>query len=461
MNGFNINMRRVVAAAMVGNALEIYDLVIYGYFATIIATHFFPQQDKFTAIASTFAIFFIGYLARPLGALFFGRMGDNFGRKPALITSITLMALSTGGIGLLPDYAAMGMWATLLLLVLRLLQGFSCGGELIGSMIFVIEHAPRAQRGFYGSFVEAGLMSGLLLASLVAYLIHTNFSDAVVVAWAWRLSFLSGVLIGWIGLFMRRRVPETELFQQTIRMPQHYLKTYREYANHIPRTILIIGMTLFSCVLSYLIYVFLVTYMSNVLHYTMRQALSVNIVSITLLVLLMPWVGKLSDHIGRRPVMVLALIGSVIWIWPYFSLLQQHNLALALLAQCVMTIFATAYIAIAMVTSIEIVPTHLRFTVVAFAYAITLSLFGGMTPLVATLLLKTTHSYLGLALLLLICGLISLITVYKVRETKPKTIEKSIEESISQIARNMLANGDSVEKVAAVTGLSEREVTEM
>ena len=197
--------------------------------------------------------------------------------------------------------------------------------------------------------------------------------------------------------------------------------------------------------------------MSSVLHYTMRQALGVVIVSVTLLVLLQPWAGVLSDRIGRRPVMALALIGGMLWIGPYFWLLQQHNLLLALLAQCVMTLFAAAYIAVAMVTSIEIIPIHLRFGVVAFAYAVTLSVFGGSTPLIATLLLKTSLSYYGLMLYIVVCGLISLFAVYKVRETR--YVPKSVDQTIMELARDMLSNGDSIEKVAAVIGCrSETEI---
>jgi len=348
----------------------------------------------------------------------FGRIGDQLGRKPALLISIWLMALSTCGIGLIPDYDTIG-GPILLLLNLRIFQGISCGGELIGSMIFVVEHAPRAQRRFYGSFVEAGLMSGLLLASLVAWLIHTSFSDAVVTAWAWRLPFLLGILIGLIGWFIRRSVPETQLFKESIRLPDHYLKRYREYTNYAPNALLIIGMMLFSCVLSYLIYVFLITYMSNTLHYTMRQALSVNIVSITLLVLLMPWIGKLSGRIGRRPVMGLALMGGIVWKWPYFLLIQQ-NLAVALLAQLVMTLFAAAYFASSVITIVEMIPVHMRFSIVAFTYAIAVTLFGSMTPFIALLLVKTKYYSFSLALYLTVCALISSIAVYKVRETRCK-----------------------------------------
>ena len=462
MNLFDNNMRRVITAAILGNALEIYDIVIYGFFASAIARNFFPQEDKITGLVSSFAIFFIGYLARPLGALFFGRIGDNFGRKPALLASISLMAISTCGIGLIPDYDTIG-GPILLLLNLRLLQGFSCGGELIGSIIFLVEHAPKNQRGFYAALGIMGSGVAFLLASLIAWLIHISFSDAAVVSGVWRLPFLGGALIGWVGWFMRRRIPETELFQQTIRMPEYYLRAYSEYAKQLRNGIIIVTLTLFSAVLGYLIYVFMVTYMTSVLRYTHAQALSIIILSTSVLVLLEPLMGKLSDHIGRRSVMALALIGSVIWIWPYFWLLQQQNILLASLAQLVITLFASAYIGAKAATIVEIIPVHLRFTVSAFAYAVALSLFGGVTPLGATLLIKATHSPYSLALGVTLCALISAIAVYKVRETSgaPKYIKKGTDEDITQIAHNMLANGDSVEQVAAVTGLSKIEVAKI
>ena len=392
-------------------------MMIYTFLASTIAQHFFPKQDKLTGIASVFAIFFVGYLARPLGALFFGRIGDKLGRKPALITSIGLMAVSTCGIGLIPDYATIG-GPILLLLNLRLLQGFSCGGEVIGSIIFVVEHAPRANRGFYAGFTDAGGYLGLLFASLVSWLIQRSFSPSAVNNWAWRLPFLLGLVVGLVGWFMRRRVPETQIFLESIRMPKSYLRLYREYANQIPNALTIIGLMLFGTVLLYLVYVFSITYMTSVLHYTQQQALSINIVSIILLILSEPWLGKLSDKIGRRPLMAFALMGSIIGIWPFFFLLQQQSVAIALLAKLVITIFATAYFAALGVTIVEIVPVHLRFSVVTFSNAIAISLFGGITPFIATILIKVTHSYFSIAAYIVVCALISLIAVYKVRETK-------------------------------------------
>lgn len=414
-----IKMSRIVAAAMSGNILEFYDMLVYAFLAPIIAQNFFPKEDKLAGIASTFAIFFIGYLARPLGAIVFGRIGDTIGRKPALITSIWLMAFSTFCLGLLPGYQTIGLWAPLLLLFMRLIQGLSFGSELTNSIIFVVEHAPLANRGFYGSFGKVGFSLGLLLASFITWMIHTLFSPSEVLAWAWRLPFLLASLGGFVGWLARRGVPETQSFLEIHQLPDTYFGLRRHYAKQLRPALFIIGIVLFGSVLGYLIYVFFITYMTDVLHYTAQQALSIEISSVILLVLLEPWMGKLSDRIGRRPLLAFAMINSVIWIGPYFFLLQQHNLALALLAQCVMTLFMAAYYAIDIVTMVEIVPVQIRGTVVSVAYAVAASLFAGMTPFLATLLIKVTHAYISLVIYVTIAALISLLTVYKVRETKP------------------------------------------
>ena len=413
-----MKMLRVVCSALAGNALEFYDLTVYGIFASTIRQNFFPQQNKLVGIISVFAIFFFGYLARPLGAVFFGQVGDNYGRKPALLISVVLMALSTSAIGLLPDYHMIGVWAPMLLLFIRLLQGFSCGGEFTGSIIFVVEHASPTNRGFYGSIGMIGFAAGLLMASLVGWLVHHNFSELQVTHWAWRLPFFLALLGGLVSYFVRRHVNETELFLEMPRLPNTYSSLFRNYTRQVRPTVLMVFIKLFASVTTYLFYIYMVTYMTNRLGYTESQALSINIVSLILLVFLEPWMGKLSDHFGRRPLMAFTIIGSVLWVWPYFWLLQQHDFLMALLAQMVMTVFLSAYLGFVIVIMVEIVPVQTRFTVVSLAYSVESSLFSGTTPLIAALLINMTHSSFSLVFYVWGCALISAIALYLVEETK-------------------------------------------
>lgn len=313
-------MLKIISAAIAGNGLEFYELSVYGYLAPVFAQNFFPNADKLTGIASVFAIFFVSYLARPLGAILFGWIGDTLGRKPALLVSIVSMACSTVAIGLLPTYQAVGILAPLLLLFMRIFQGISCGGEYPGSMIFLVEHAPPTKRGFYGSFGEQGVSLGFLLAMFTVWLLHRLFNDTAVVAWAWRLPFLFGLLIGLLGWFVRRHVSETQLFTDTTTLqPDNVVGFYRQYMINIRFILLIMGITLFGMAIGHVVYVFVVTYMSSVLHYTMRQALSIEIISMSFMLLLMPMAGKLSDCVGRRSLLVFSIIASTLWACPIFG----------------------------------------------------------------------------------------------------------------------------------------------
>ncbi len=345
------------------------------------------------------------------------------GRKPALLLSIWLIAISTFLLGLLPTFQTIGIWAPILLVLVRLLQGLSSGGEFTGSIIFVVEHVEQKRRNFFGSLGMLGISLGLLLASFIAWLINLTFNHQQVLDWAWRIPFwlaLAGGLLGW---FIRRSVTEPDLFKESKQLvdAQSYLSHKRELSKRLKQGMIILGITLFGVALTYLIYIFVVTYMSTILHYTTRQTLTINISSVILLVLLEPCMGKIADKVGRRPLMLFAIIGSIIWVFPYFILLQYHQLIWAFFAQSIMTVFASAYFAVATVAMIESVAIKKRFSIVSFFYALGASIFGGGTPFIATLLVKLTDSYLSLSIYLIFCAILSLWAVYKLREPSIKS----------------------------------------
>lgn len=203
---------RAVAAAVAGNVLEWYDFAVYAYMATVLSRKFFPPGDEITALLATFAAFGVGFVVRPLGGILIGRLGDVKGRKAALLATIALMALGTVLIGLIPTYRQIGPFAPALVLLARLMQGFSAGGEWGGSTAFIVEWAPEARRGLYGSLQQCSVAGGLLLGSGVAALVTTVLDPGIAEGWGWRVPFLLGGLIGPVGLYMRRNIEETPAF---------------------------------------------------------------------------------------------------------------------------------------------------------------------------------------------------------------------------------------------------------
>ncbi len=219
MDESDADTRRAVSAAVIGNVLEWYDFAVYAYVAVYIAKNFFPQGDPVTALLATFLTYGLGFLARPLGGIILGRVGDTHGRKTALLITIALMAVGTVMIGILPTYAAIGVAAPLLLVVARLLQGFSAGGEWGSSTAYIVEWAPPGQRGFYGSFQQTSVVAGLLLGSGIAALFATILTTEQMDGWGWRIPFLLGGILGPVGLWMRRTIDETPAYKKAAATP--------------------------------------------------------------------------------------------------------------------------------------------------------------------------------------------------------------------------------------------------
>jgi MHS family proline/betaine transporter-like MFS transporter len=211
-----VKTRKAVTAAVIGNLLEWYDFAVYAFVATIIAKRFFPPGDEVTALLSTFLAFGLGFVARPLGGIIIGRLGDTRGRKFALLLTIMMMAIGTVLIGILPTYETIGVLAPLLLVVARLMQGFSAGGEWGSSTAFIVEWAPKGRRGLYGSTQQMSVVGGLLLGSGVAAILNTIFTPADMETWAWRVPFLLGGILGPVGMYMRRTIEETPAYQKAV-----------------------------------------------------------------------------------------------------------------------------------------------------------------------------------------------------------------------------------------------------
>ena len=292
--------RRAVTAAVIGNVLEWYDFAVYGYVAAIIGKNFFPGTDETTELLKAFLTFGLGFVARPIGGIVIGRMGDTHGRKAALMLTIFLMALGTVLIGILPTYASIGVAAPALLLFARLMQGFSTGGEWGGSTAYIVEWAPRDKRGLFGSFQQMSVVAGLLLGSSFAALLNTLLTPAEMADWGWRVPFLVGGILGPIGLYMRRTIDETPHYERAKAAPppasseSGFLLAARAF-----------GFTIVWTVCFYVLLTYMPSWTAKYMSLTPAAALWSNSIGLVALIIGIPIMGALSDRYGRRPLLLI------------------------------------------------------------------------------------------------------------------------------------------------------------
>lgn len=382
---------RTSIAGSIGNLLEWYDFAVFGYFAPFISSQFFPADDPVAGLINTFGVFAAGYLMRPIGGVIFGQIGDRLGRARALQLSIFVMAVPTTLITFLPTHAQAGILAPGLLVVLRLAQGLSVGGEFIGSCCYLVEAAPAGRRGLFGSWAVFGTIGGMLLGSTVATLMHALLSPEQIHTWGWRLPFLGGVLVGIVGWRMRRRVQETPEFvglQRTGRIEARPgLQALREM---LLRVLQVAGIVLLFAVAVYTLFVWMPTYLTHFVKPPVPHALLINTLCMVLLIAAMPVAGMLADRFGYKIVLAAATFVTGVLVYPLFVWIDSGTVIAASVA---LTIFALTNGCIqgAMpVAMADMFPARLRFSGMAIGYNLTLALFGGTAPLVATWLIKET-----------------------------------------------------------------------
>ena len=422
-NQTDISPRKIIAPAIIGNVLEWYDFALYGYFATIIAKLFFPTDNPFISLLATFGVFAIGFLMRPLGAVIFGHFGDKAGRKKTLVASVILMAMTTTLIGLLPTHAHIGVAAGVLLTICRLLQGLAIGGEFSGSIVFITEHSHSNRRGLYGSWAMFSAFAGLLMGSVMGALISNVMSTEALNSWGWRVPFISGILLGIIGLYLRLNMPETPVFAaaqaQKNLVAQPIFHAFR-YA--WKPMIMGVGLVFLPAMAFYLLFVYLSSYMNLYLQVPLKTALTINSISMICIILVIPFVGLLSDKIGRKPVLIIGAVSFIIFSYPLFLLLQHGDFGSLLLAQiCFALLICLVYAAIP-ATLVELMTTNIRFTAMSLPYNLANAVFGGTAPLVATYLIAKTNNHLAPAFYLISAGVVMLIFILFLKESYRKTL---------------------------------------
>ena len=404
--------RRNIFAGAIGNALEWYDFAIYGFLAPILGRLFFPADDAVASLLAAFGAFAIGYAARPLGGAIFGHLGDRLGRKPALIVSILAMGFSTCAIGVLPDHAQIGTTAAFLLVFFRILQGLSVGGEYSGSIVFMAEHAPVERRGLDASWPQFGCLVGFLLGSGVGALTSTILGQEVMDTWGWRVPFLLGAVIAVAGIVFRRRLSEPSTARRLD--PSAGSPVVVALRDHWRAILRLISLILVGGVGFYMVFVFAASYLTGQMHLTTAHALDINTVSLFFMLALTAPAAMLSDHVGRKPMLMAVALCAFIFAWPLWWLMHQDSFPLILAGQMGFAlIFAVAFAVIPSVMA-ELLPYEVRCSGASIGYNLCLGLFGGTTPLVATYLVARTADdfapvyYLMAAAALQLAGLIGM-----------------------------------------------------
>lgn len=406
------SLKKVVFSGMLGNGLEWYDYALYAQMSFIISELFFPGNNEQLKLIATFGVFAVGFLFRPLGAIFFGYIGDRYGRRLSLVVAILMMAIPTGCIGLLPTYEQIGILAPILLTVIRIFQGLSLGGEFSGSITYIVEHSPIKHRGLAGSASLVSLIIGFLLGSFVALLFVKGLSPEDFRSWGWRVPFLIGIAIGLVGLYIRSSCDESPAYEEA-KSEGHLSQTpVRTTLFKHPLTMLKAFALYISVTMPfYLASVYLLSFTQKKLGLPVEQALTINTSAMIAMLIAVVLSAALSDKVGRKPILFVASIAMLVSIAPLFMLMGVKTYATVLVAQVILGIIVGVYIAPMPAVLVELFPTSIRYTGMAISYNLAAALFGGTAPMICEWLIGATGTYLSIAGYVILCNIASLIAL--------------------------------------------------
>ena len=416
-------LRKVVGASMAGTIVEWYEFFLYGTAATLIfGKLFFPATgNELDGVIAAFATYAVGFIARPLGGVVFGHIGDKIGRKSLLQFSLMLIGASTFLMGCLPTFPDIGYWAPALLVSLRFIQGFALGGEWGGAVLLVAEHSPNRTRAFWGSFPQAGVPLGNLLATIVLLLLSATLSDSQFLAWGWRIGFwLSAVIVG-IGYYIRKQVSDSPIFeaakaeaQQRADAGYGLLEVFRRY----PRGVFTaMGLRVGENILYYMVVTFSITYLAHIGVQT-TSILTLLFCAHILHAVVIPLFATMADKVGRRPIYLVGAALTMAWPFVAFPLFGTASLLLILSAIFLgMIVHALMYAAQPAIMA-EMFPTRMRYSGVSLGYQVTAIFAGSWAPLIGTALLRKYDDWLPIACYILVAGGVSLVSAFVMAETR-------------------------------------------
>ncbi|OLO82966.1 MFS transporter [Actinomyces naeslundii] len=420
----SLALRRAAKASFIGNFIEWFDYASYGYLATVIGLVFFPEADKSVRLMSTFAVFAMSFILRPIGAIIWGAWGDRWGRRWALSWSILIMSGSTFLIGLLPTYSVIGVAAAVGLLLLRMIQGFSASGEYAGAGTFLAEYAPPSRRGIYTSLVPASTACGLLTGSLMVTGMFTVLSDSAVNTWGWRVPFLLAGPLGLIGRYIRVHLEDSPVYQEMLaEIPQEEKSAgWSEplrllFRDHLHDTLITFGVSCLNAVAFYMLLSYMPTYVHEELGFSQDTATLATSVMLLVYIASIFFMGHMSDSFGRRRMLIAACIAFIVLTIPLFIVMTKATgmLAVVILCQIAFAIILTANDGTLATFLAESFPTNVRYSGFALSFNGANALLGGTTPFIVTWLIKVTGSPLAPAVYLTVIALIAMVAIFQSR----------------------------------------------
>lgn len=421
-------MRRILIASLVGSSIEWFDYFLYGTVAALVFNQlFFVNEDPTIGLLLSYASFALAFFIRPFGGVIFSHIGDRIGRKKTLVLTLSLMGVATFGMGLLPTYQAVGIWAPILLITLRLVQGLGIGGEWGGALLLAVEYAPAEKRGLFGAIPQMGVTIGMLLGT-IALSIMTLLPENAFMTWGWRLPFIFSALLVFFGLWIRKGIDETPSFKkvkESGEVPK--LPIVETLKNYWREVLIAVGAKVVETAPFYIFSTFVVSYATSNLGFSRTATLTAVMIATIITTILIPFMGKLSDTIGRKKLFIGGTIGMALFAFPYFWLLQQKSVLLLIVATVIGLGVIWAPITAVLGTMFsEIFDAKIRYTGITLGYQIGAALAGGTAPLVATALLnRFNNSYVPVAIYIIFASLLSLAAIWAVKDRSNQKLDET------------------------------------
>lgn len=423
--GGSRKLRKVLLATGIGHFVEWFDFGLYGTLAAIIGLQFFQSSSPSVALLSSFAVFGAGFIMRPLGGLFFGSLGDRKGRQKVLATVILLTSGATFVMGLLPTYHQIGITATVLLVITRLVQGFAAGGESSGATTYLAEYAPTARRGYFTCWIDNFGFMAFVVGSGLVFLLTAVLGESTMNDWGWRIPFLIAGPLGWVGLYLRRHLEDSPEFLEAMKSGQIETAPLRKAVTTAWRALLFcVGFVVIKAVGHWTLQTFMPSYLATELHFSKLNAYAITTIGLFSVAVLVPFMGYLSDKYGRKPLMLAGCAGFILLSYPAMMIMANGDVLSAVLAMVMLGAFIAAFDGACTAAMAELFPTNVRYGGLSIAYNFAVAFFGGITPWFSAWLITSTGDKFSPAFYVMGAALITFITVMRARETAGQPLKR-------------------------------------